>query len=516
MALKDNYAKKIVTNSGLGILFKITTLVLALLSRYAFVFFLSDEHLGVQGLYTNLLSVLSMADFGINAVMIYMLYEPLATQDTKKLTALMQLFRRLYWAIAGVIFVVGALIIPLLPYVVTENLLSTEELVQYYLFFLANSAISYLGAYKSTLLIADQKGYLVNAILFISNTIRVIAQIVALYLTRNFIVYLFVMLLSTILNNVILTWIANRQYPETKKEKEAIDLSEIKKGLIEKTKSVFLYRIGGTLIDSTDNILISILVGTVTVGYYSNYSIITTNLFALVSVVSQAFMTGIGNRSVQANVAEKKKAFYSMLLVYFFLGTAVLCGILSVMNDFMIVWLKQEQYVLSQGFVAVVAIRLFLDIILSPNWVFREAQGLFNEAKIIRLCTAALNVVFSIVLGSHLGLIGIIMATAISKVCTTLWFEPWVICKKVFRESTRDYWKVWLKLIAATACAVTISIGVTMALDACIQNKILEIMVKGISSVIAVIGVYAVFITTEKQYSDLAKKIKEKIILRQR
>ena len=205
-----------------------------------------------------------------------------------------------------------------------------------------------------------------------------------------------------------------------------------------------------------------------------------------------------------------------MLLVYFFLGTAVLCGILSVMNDFMIVWLKQEQYVLSQGFVAVVAIRLFLDIILSPNWVFREAQGLFNEAKIIRLCTAALNVVFSIVLGSHLGLIGIIMATAISKVCTTLWFEPGVICKKVFRESTRDYWKVWLKLIAATACAVTISIGVTMALDACIQNKILEIMVKGISSVIAVIGVYAVFITTEKQYSDLAKKIKEKIILRQR
>lgn len=510
--MKENYGKKILTNSGLGILFKIMTLVLSLLSRYVFVFFLSDEHLGIQGLYTNLLSVLSMADFGINAVMIYMLYEPLATQDTKKLAALMQLFRRLYWAIAGVIFLLGALIIPLLPYVVTENLLSTEELVQYYLFFLANSAISYLGAYKSTLLIADQKGYLVNAILFISNTIRVIAQIVALYLTRNFIVYLIVMLLSTVLNNIILTWIANRQYPVAKKE-EAINLSDVKKGLIEKTKAVFLYRIGGTLIDSTDNILISILVGTVTVGYYSNYSIITTNLFALVGVVSQAFMTGIGNRSVQADVAEKKEVFYSMMLVYFFLGTTVLCGILSVMNDFVTVWLQQEQYVLSQGFVAVIAIRLFLDIILSPNWAFREAQGLFNEAKTIRLCTAALNFILSVALGKICGLIGIIGATAVSKVCTTLWFEPRVICKKVFNESTRSYWKLWFKLIATTLCAVAPSIGLTMWLDTCIQNSILKILVKGIGSVTAVIGTYAVLVLQEKQYSDLARSIKNKMRL---
>ena len=511
--MNNNYGKKILTNSALGILFKIMTLVLSLLSRYAFVFFLSDEHLGIQGLYTNLLSVLSMADFGINAVMIYMLYEPLATQDKKKLAALMRLFRRLYWAIAGVVLLVGALLIPLLPYVVTENLLSTEELIKYYLLFLANSAISYLGAYKSTLLIADQKGYFVNAILFASNTIRVVGQIAALYLTRDFIVFLFVMLFSTVLNNIILTWIANRQYPAIKEEKEKVDLSNTKKRLIEKTKAVFLYRIGGTLIDSTDNILISILVGTVTVGYYSNYSIITTNLFALVSVVSQAYMTGIGNRSVQADMAEKKEAFYAMMLVYFFLGTVVLCGILSVMNDFIIIWLQQEQYVLSQGFVAVIAIRLFLDIILSPNWAFREAQGLFNEAKTIRICTAALNLALSIVLGKLIGLIGIIGATAVSKVCTTLWFEPRVICKKVFNESTASYWKLWFKLIAATTCAVALSIGMTMWLDTCIQNSILKILAKGISSTIAVIGTYALLVFQEKQYSGLARSIKDKIKL---
>ena len=511
--MKENYGKKILTNSGLGILFKIMTLVLSLLSRYVFVFFLSDEYLGIQGLYTNLLSVLSMADFGINAVMIYMLYEPLATQDQKKLAALMRLFRRLYWGIAGVILLVGALMIPLLPYVVTENLLSSEELIKYYLFFLANSAISYLGAYKSTLLIADQRGYFVNAILFVSNTIRVIAQIVVLYLTRDFIVYLFVMLLSTVLNNIILTWIANRQYPAIKSEKAQIDLSDTKKGLIEKTKAVFLYRIGGTLIDSTDNILISILVGTVTVGYYSNYSIITANLFALVNVVSQAYMTGIGNRSVQADATEKKAAFYSMMLVYFFLGTVVLCGILSAMNDFVIIWLQKEQYVLSQGFVAVVAIRLFLDIVLSPNWAFREAQGLFNEAKSIRLCTAALNLILSVVLGKICGLIGIIGATAVSKVCTTLWFEPWVICKKVFNESTGSYWKLWLKLIAATLSAVILSTGLTIWLDAIIHHSILKILVKGVGSVVAAAGVYAVLVFKEKQYSNISKSIKDKLKL---
>lgn len=509
--MSKNLGKKITINSTLGVVFKVLTLVLSLLSRYAFVRWLSEELLGIQGLYSNLLQMLSMADFGIYAVMLYTLYEPLATGNTKKLAALMRLFKRLYFVIAGVVLLLGALMIPVLPYVVTPNLLSLAELVKYYLFFLMNTVLSYLGAYKSTLLIADQKGYIVNTILFVSNTARVIVQIVMLYLTQNFTVYLSVMLFSTILNNLILTWMANYQYPELKREKEEIDLTDIKKSLIEKTKAVFLYRIGGTLIDSTDNVLISIIIGTVTVGYYSNYSIITTNMFDLVGVLSQAYMTGIGNHSVQATVAEKKESFYSMLLVYFLLGTAILCGVLTVMNDFIFLWLQQEQYILSQGFVTVLAVRLFLDIILSPNWTFREAQGLFNETKMIRLCTAGLNVVLSIVLGKLFGLAGIIGATAISKVCTTLWYEPKVICGKVFNESVKSYWKLWFKLAIAALCSLAISAGLAIWWDVCIENSILRILCKGICCIIVAIGTYAILVLNEKQYGDLANNIKQKI-----
>ena len=502
-----NLERTVSWNTAIGILFKVLTLVLSFFSRSVFILLLQEEHLGINGLYSNILSVLSMADLGINAVMIFALYEPLVNHDEARIAALTKLFRKLYHIIAAVILLLGLLIIPLLPYVVSKNTLAYEDLIKYYLLFLSNTVCSYLGVYKSVLLIADQKGYYVNVALFVSNIVRIVLQIAILYILHSYTAYLVMAILGTVSNNIVLTLIANRHYPYLRQKHVPCDVSDIKPVLIERTKSVFFYRMGGTLIDSTDNVLISVLVGTVAVGHYSNYSMITINLFSMLGVLSQACMTGIGNFNITAKSTQKKNAFYAIVLLYFFVGTLILSGMLCAMNDFMRIWLQQERYILSQGFVLVLAIRLFFDIVLSPNWVFREALGMFNEAKNIRLWGAGFNLVLSLIMGKLWGLEGIIGATTISKLLTTFWYEPRIICSKALGESTKQYWMIWLKLLIAAMISVTSAYFAVCWLTEGIGQPVIKLLVKACVCVIVTVGVFAVICIKESQFHPLVQKV---------
>ncbi len=469
---------EILKNTTLGIVFKILTLILNLVSRYAFVIFLSDDLLGINGLYTNILSLLSMADFGVHAVMVYFLYEPLTQGEFSKIAEYLKLFRKVFLAIAGVLLSAGLLLLPILPTLVKGSGLPNTELREFYLYFLVNAILPYFCAHKTALLIADQKGYCTNFTLFVTNIVRIGGQIAVLYLFQSFHVYLAVMLAGTVCNNLLQSVLVKRMYPALVCDTAKIDVQSVKSILIDKTKAVFLYRMGGTLIDSTDTILISVLVGTTAVGFYSNYSMITMNIFALTGVLSQACMAGMGNFSIQASTNEKKSAFLALVTAYFFVGTVVLCGIAYVSNDFVLFWLKDAKYVLQQSFVFVLAVRLFLDVILSPNWVFREAQGLFAEAKMIRLWGALLNLILSIAMGWIWGLTGIIGATIVAKLLTTFWFEPWMIYKSVLFECVTNYWKRWGQLLLLSLSSVAVSGVMAKYLSVHIGNLGIKIIAK--------------------------------------
>lgn len=512
MDMKQSIGKSVSKNTVLGVICRVLLMVLSFVSRSVFVHFLSSTYLGINGLYTSILSVLTMADMGVNTVMLYVLFEPLANGDEVRVASLVSYFKKIFMGIAGAIFALGTLLIPILPYIVSENTLSYGELVGYYIIFLTDTVLSYFGSYKSTLLIADQKGYYVNIITVASNLMRVIIQIAVLWLTHSFICYLIIMLLGTGINNIILTIAANHYYPILKDRNRRVDVSYVKPVLIEKTKSVFLYRVASTLTETTDNILISTMIGTIVVGYYSNYSVITTSLFAFINVLSQAFMAGVGNYSVNATNQEKKQTFYRMILIYFFIGATVLCGMLCVTNDLVLFWLRQKQYVLGYDFVAVISIRLFFDIIISPDWVFREAQGLFNEAKTIRIWCAVLNLILSIIFGKIWGLIGIIAATTVAKILTTVWFEPKIICSAVFKESTGEYWKTWTKLILLTIFAIAVTVPVSFYLNGFITHLLLRFLVKGCLCVIVVTAAFYTFTVLDKQYADVPQIIIRKLL----
>ena len=81
--------------------------VLLFISRMVFIHYLSAAYLGVNGLFTDVLGILNLAELGVGTAMIYSLYEPAAKNDEHRLAQLMNLYRLLYRIVAVVVLLVG-------------------------------------------------------------------------------------------------------------------------------------------------------------------------------------------------------------------------------------------------------------------------------------------------------------------------------------------------------------------------------------------------------------------------
>ena len=135
---------------------KIVELLVKLVTRFVFVKILATEYLGLNGLFSNILSILSLVELGIGPALTYSLYKPLAHKDTKKIKALINLYKKLYNIIGIVILLLGISITPFLPYLINK-MPNISNIYYIYILFVLNTSISYFYTYKRSLLEADQK-----------------------------------------------------------------------------------------------------------------------------------------------------------------------------------------------------------------------------------------------------------------------------------------------------------------------------------------------------------------------
>lgn len=151
----------------------------------------------------------------------------------------------MYNIIAVVVLILGLCCIPFLKYIVkTEQ--EIPDLTIYYLFSLANVVMSYLFVYKTTLLTADQKNYLVVKINMWTNTLKTILQIIVLYIACNYIAYLAIGVIFQFAGNYLASKKTEKEYPYIKNIKNSVAIDKnVQNEIISNMKSVFIYKISG-------------------------------------------------------------------------------------------------------------------------------------------------------------------------------------------------------------------------------------------------------------------------------
>ena len=488
-------------NIMLGTASKLLSMILTFVGRAIFVRILAVEYLGITGLFADVLTMLSLADLGLGTAMAYSFYKPLAEKNENKIAALINFYKKIYYYIAIMVAIIGVGIVPFLDYIVNvENPIPHLEI--YYLVMLTNTVVSYLFIYKSSIIIADQKGYIISKYEMWINALKLILQSIVLIISHSYFFYILVTVVTTITNNLIISTLANKLYPYIKHKVVLMALE--KKELLDNIKSVFLFKFSIVLLSGTNNIMISILVGTASVGLFTNYNTITMSLSSIVYIFFSSVTPSLGNLVVKEGPEKRHEIFKSMQMVSFWLGGVFVASTYILVQDFVSLWVGND-YLLNEIELLMIALNFYLGIVLQPLWSFREATGLYMKTKYIMLIAAVVNIILSIILGIYFGLAGILAANFIAKVSTYVWFEPKILFKDFFNKKVMEYFIAHVMNLAMTFGVILL---IKLLLSGINNNSFYVWVLEGIVCMVVINVIYFARYFKTKEFHSIYTKIK--------
>lgn len=433
--------------------------VLGFVCRMVFVQCLAADYLGVNGLFTNILTMLSLAELGVGSAIVYALYKPLAENDEEKIASLMKVYSTAYRTIGVLIGVVGLALMPFIDLIIHEQPNISESIYLLYALNLFNTASSYFFSYRSSLLIAAQRNYIVGGINYAVTIIQSVLQMVFLLLFRNYLGYLLIQTAGTFTYNVLVSWIATKQFPFIRKKDVKPLPKDERRVLFANIRDLMIYKVSSLLVNSTDNILITFFSGLATTGIASNYTLLVNTLNSLLSQVFNGLTASIGNHNASESVEKRYQMFSFLNMMNFWIFGWAGLGILFCSSDLVQLCFGGE-YVLSIEIPFVMALNFFSVGMMNAVWTYKHTLGLFHYGRFIQIFTGILNIVLSVLLGTCWGLFGILFATFVARSLTNLWYDPYAVFTYGFGKSPMLYVKriaryLLILLAAAALCQLT-------------------------------------------------------------
>ena len=435
---------------------QLLNIILKFVVRTVFIHALGKQYLGINGLFSDILTMLSLTELGFDTAINFKLYKPLADGDKKRLRVLMKFYKQAYRIIGTIILLLGLGMVPLLPKVINDyDSLETLRInaVVIFLLHILRTVSSYLFfAYKSAIIKADQKQYILDIVDYFVEVANSVVQILVLVFTKNFVLYTATMIFFSILRNLINAVIAQKRYPEVfRKEEDRISKDEIV-GLLKDCAALFVYKLNAVVLKATDNIVLSTFIGITIVGVYSNYLLFFNTLRSLLLKFYTAVKASAGNLFAVADLKAKYQFFqvmnYITVIIY---GTAGV-GLAVCSNELVDTWIGPD-YIIPQPFAILIGIELLFYGLMNNLGQIRNISGVFRQMWYRPLLGTIINLVVSVILVQSYGICGVILGTIISTICSNFIVDPQVIHKYSFNNyrPVSEYYKKNLQYIIVLA-----------------------------------------------------------------
>lgn len=441
---------------------------------------LGVEYVGLNSVFLNIIALLSVADLGIGVAISCHLYEPLKNNDTEKIKTLLKFYNKCFNVIAFVILILGIAVIPFLNFIVNQNEINGNITI-YYLIYLIDTVLSYLLMYKRSIIQADQKAYVINIIHLFCILIMNSLQIIFLILMKSYIVYLCLKVVFRLIENLIISYKANQLYPYLKDNNVKKIDSNTKNDIIKKVKALLFHKIGGFVVNSSDNLIITKILGLTVTGIYSYYSLIVNSLNSLFYQIFTSITGSLGNLIVEKS-PEKSYIVYKRLLffnawTYMFFVSAYF----SIIRPFITIWVG-EQYLLDVSVLVIIVINFYLQGIRNTVNLFKDASGIFYEDRFMPIVEVIINLVVSIVCAIKFGLAGVLIGTIVSTLVVCIYGYPKYIYTPLFKKSRSCFLREHFKYFALAAIDLIVSYIIISLFH--VNNSLLQCIVNGFIVVI--------------------------------
>jgi O-antigen/teichoic acid export membrane protein len=479
--------------------------LLGFIARKVFLDSLGATYLGINGLLTNVLSALVLVEGGIAISIVYNLYKPLAEGNEEKIIALIQLYKKAYGILAALTLIISIGLYPLLNHLMKDSG-EIPFLLIVYIVFVAKNIVSYLNAHKWSLINADQRGYVLAKFNFIFQILTILLRIFVLITTHNYVLYLGIELLVYLLQNLVNGRIVSRRYPYIKTKVRYMLDQETKNNITKNVKAMFLHNIGGYLVFSTDNILISSLVSVATVGLYSNYTMITQQLDALVSPILGGIGSSVGNLIATESMEKNYSIFKVSFFMNFWIYSLCVIFLFNLLSPFISWWLG-EKYLLNHLAFIFILVNFYLNGMRTAIQTFKNKAGLFVQDKYAPVIEGGINLIASLILGKIYGLAGIFMGTTFSTIATVFWTQPFFTYRHVFNKPVREYfWRYsFYALLTLLTCVIT-----TITIDLFItSHNFFSLVERGLVSLFVPNLLYGIIFLKNNEFKYLYKVVSE-------
>lgn len=438
-SVNDSRIRNVIINFGSGAFAQILNIILTFIVRTIFIRSLGSEYLGVNGLFTNILTILSFAELGIGNAIIYNMYKPIAQNDYEKIKVLMRLYCKCYKTIGITITIVGLSIIPFMKFIIKDTPNINENLILIYLLFLLNTVLSYFYTYKKSIISAYQKENIINNYKMYFFIIKNIIQVILLITTKNYIIFLVTQVICTVLENISISIKADKMFPYLKEKNiKNIDKNE-QKNIFSNVRALVMYKLGSVILNGTDNIIISSFIGVQMVGICSNYTMIISSVVGILGSALNGVIASIGNLNTTKDSKRKEDSFYQILFITFWMFSFCSVAIMILITPFIELWIG-EHYILVYSAVITLALHMYINGVQFAGHTYRTTLGLFEQGKFAPIIAASINIILSVILAKFMGITGVFLATSVARLCTTTWLDSYLVHKYEFKTS-------WIKFI---------------------------------------------------------------------
>ena len=403
------------------------------------------EYNGLGSLFASILQVLNLSELGFSNAVIFSLYKPISENNKEKISALMQLYKRVYNAVGIVIAISGLIICPFIKLFISGSYPAEVNVYILFIFFLLNSSLSYIFfGYRSAILVANQRSDIESKIQIVSNLICYSFELCVLLFTKNYYLYITCMIIGTVINNVLLYTVTNKYYksdgiPQVLSKEE-------KKALYSNVGALFGHQLDTVVINSIDNIVISMFLGLNLLTIYNNYYYILSAVLSILILIANSFTASVGNSIATRTIDINYNNFISFEYLIGNLNTICTAMLMVFYQDFMLLWLGKD-FVLELDIVVMIVFMFYVRQTRRAVLLYKNACGMWKEDALKPYISAFCNLFLNIALTKLIGLRGVVLSTIVCMVFIEFPWEGKVLYSGYFKRTIHEYFAKQFSLL---------------------------------------------------------------------
>lgn len=448
---RESRIKKSFLNARVNLIAYTVSLFIAFFSRQIFLSRLGAEFMGLSETLNSILGFLNLAELGIGTAIGYVLYKPIYDKDHNKINEIISVLGVLYRWVGYFILFAGVVLSFFLPLFFKDTSFDASTLYIGYYCLLSTSLIGYFINYRTCILAADQRNYVVTGYFQIVNVCRTLIQMLVAMYVASFALFFIIQFFFGVVNVIILNVKVNQLYPWLKTDvRNGRALLKQYPEIFKYISQIFIHKIGALVQFQLTPIFIYKYVSLASVALYANYTTVTSRVQQLISTVLDSTGSSIGNMVAEGDNNKSYNTFRQLFLFRSLCSgiAATCCGYL--VAPFVSVWLG-PQYVLDWKISVIVALLMYSRMVRLVD-PFLYASGLFSDVW-APFAESAICIAGAIVGGSHWGMSGVMLGQLLSQLLIVHIWKPYFLFSRGFHRSVFAYWE----LVARTVVLLAIS-----------------------------------------------------------